>query len=200
MKEPDKGRITGLLKRVNEGDVDAWTELYTIIYQELHRIAKSNIEKGRPENIFQTTQLVNEAYLRLVQKTNQNWENRKHFFNMASKVMHNFLKETYRKLKAQIRGGQHQRVPLEDGLITCEKELSKLIDLGDALEKLYETERSWGEVANLHLYNKLTQEETAKILGISLKTVERHCAIAKAFLKRELKAYSPFNRDKDKKI
>jgi len=196
MKEPDKGRITGLLKRVNEGDESAQEELIDLIYLELHQMARRIIfEEGRADPTFQTTELVNEAYIKLVDKENQNWKNRKHFFGAAARAMRRVLCAIARNLNAIKRGGKNKkRVPFEEWILKYEEEVGKLSDFNSAIQKLYENDRSWGEIVDLRYFGGLTMEEIAEVIGKTIGEVNYKWDVARAWLIRELKDYNPYDR------
>jgi len=190
MSETDKHRITRLLMGVNEGEDGAEEKLIDLIYLKLRQMARRIIySKGRADPTFQTTELVHEAYMNLVGKNNHDWKNRRHFFGAASEAMRRELVRIAREINAEKRGGKHRRIPLKDWVLRYEEENGKLFDINRAIEKVYEEDRSWGQVADMHQVCGFTHEEIAKILRVSLVTVQRRWRVARAILNRELKAY-----------
>jgi len=189
MSEPDQNRITELLNGMNEGDDRAWEELVQLIDRVLRRMARSIIRKGKPDPLIQTTQMVDDAYLKLVDRKHQNWKNRKHFYCTASLAMRRIWVGIARKNKALKRGGDREQVPMEEWMLTFEIEFTDLCDLSAVIDKIHEMDHSWGQIVDLRFFGGFTMEEIAEILNISLDSVEYKWDVARAWLRRELKDY-----------
>src|SRR4029453_8755087 len=129
-------RVTNLLTRWSEGDDAALAELTPLVYEELRRLAHRQMDAERPDHTLQTTALVNEAYLRLADQTNPRWQNRAHFFAVASRSMRRILVSYARSQRSQKRGGGALKVDLDDAALVSPEETKEIVDLHEALEKL----------------------------------------------------------------
>ena len=180
------GDITKLLKAHTTGDPDALDALFPLVYNELRRIAHHRLRGERHDHTLQTTALVHEAYLELVDVDQASWEDRRHFFAMASRVMRHVLVDYAVKRKAQKRGGGHPKVPLEEGDAPFVIDLAEALALHQALEQLEGIEARAARVVECRFFGGLTIEETADVLDISAATVGRDWRVARAWLNRAL--------------
>jgi len=182
--------ITGMLRAWTQGDQDALTKLGTLVYAELHRMARNHMRRERPGRTLQTTALVHEAYLRLVDVTQIQWKDRVHFFAVAAQMMRRILVDLARARGSAKRGGHEPRVNLDEAPdISC-KRARELVALDEALDILAEIDARKARVIELRFFGGLSVEETAEILKISPQSVMRDWRLAKAFLMRELGAGS----------
>lgn len=182
----DSAKITKLLKAHSSGDQKALDELMPLVYEKMHELAQYRMLGERSGHTLNTTGLVHEAYLKLVQFNRVNWESRAHFFGMASQVMRNILVDYAIKKKAQKRGGDRHRVTLGKGNIATEVNLYDILSIHQALEQLAEIDERQVRVVECRFFGGLTLEETAKALDISTATVSRDWRMARAWLNREL--------------
>lgn len=178
--------ITNLLLAWSKGDQEALNQLAPIVHAELHRLAKSYLAKERPGHILQTTALIQEVYLRLIDWQNVHWHNRAHFFGVAAKMMRRILVNYAIEQKSMKRGGGAQHVTLEEMAVVFSKQNTDLIDLDIALGKLAALHSRQSQVVELHFFGGLTQKEIAEVLGVSHGTVKRDLTLAKMWLLREL--------------
>ncbi len=183
----ERKKITELLKAHSAGDQGVLDELMPLVYSEMHDMAHYRMLGERSDHTFNTTDLVHEAYLKLVEFNRISWENRAHFFGIASQVMRNILVDYAVKKKAEKRGGDRQRVTLGEGDIASEINIHDVLSIHQALEKLAEIDERQVRVVECRFFGGLTLEETARALGISTATVSRDWRMAKAWLNREIK-------------
>ncbi|MGA2599313.1 MAG: sigma-70 family RNA polymerase sigma factor [Bryobacteraceae bacterium] len=179
--------ISQLLESVRKGDADAAFTLMPLLYNELHRLAMHYMRSERPGHTLQATALVNEAYLKLIDQREANWESRSHFIAVAAQVMRNVLIDHARGRQRVKRGGLQQKVPLEDVVLISEEQTDDLIALDTAMKRLEEIDARQSRIVELRYFGGLTVEQTAEVLGISPKTVKRDWAVARAWLHRELR-------------
>lgn len=182
----DNERITQLLKAHSSGDQQALDELIPLIYDEIRDMAHYRLLGERTDHTLNTTALVHEAYLKLVEFNRIDWENRAHFFGIASQVMRNILVDYAVKKKAQKRGGNRQRVTLGNQEHETQADLHDVLSIHQALEQLAEIDERQVRVVECRYFGGLTLEETAKALSISTATVSRDWKMARAWLNREL--------------
>ena len=187
MQERPAEGITGLLVRWGGGDASAREELMPLVYDELRRLAGRYLRRERPGHTLQPTALVNEAYLKLVEQSRVEWQNRAQFFGLAAKLMRNILVDHARARQAAKRGGGQFSVSFSraDRLSEDKPEVD-LLALNEAIERLSALDRQKARVVELRFFGGLTIEEAAEVLGISHATVEREWALARAWLRREL--------------
>ena len=178
--------ITGLLHQIADGDADAAADLVPLIYDELHKLAAHFMARERPDHTLQTTALVHEAYLRLVQQRNQTWNNRAHFYGAAAGIMRRILVDHARARYTAKRGGRADRVSLHDTTGLAGDHSDGLLRLDSALTRLAERSPRQVRVVELRFFAGLDVEETAEVLAVSPKTVKRDWSIARAWLLREL--------------
>jgi RNA polymerase sigma factor (TIGR02999 family) len=182
------GAITVLLQRLSAGDRAAAEELLRTIYQELRRVAAIKLGDERSGHTYQPSDLVNEAYLRLVGEAGlAHWNSRRHFFSAAAEAMRRILIDHARQKMSQKRGGDWHRVDLQDGLMADERKAESLLALEEALTRLEAESPDKAQVVKLRFFGGLTIEEVASALDISTTTADRHWAYARAWLKNEMR-------------
>ncbi len=184
-------QITRILEAVQQGDSKAAAELFPLVYQELRRVAGQKIAHEGPGHTLQATELVHEAWLRLAGNQSQEWQNRAHFFGAAAEAMRRILVERARRRNRLKRGGQWERVEMEEVNIPSPMPDDDLLALDEALGRLGESDGRAAEVVKLCFFAGLTHEQVAKELGVSLSTVERTWAFARAWLFREIEQHHP---------
>ena len=178
--------VTELLNRWVAGNQAAGETVLPLVYGELRRIARRSLNRHGPHETLQTTALVHEAYLRLTGDSGRLWENRSHFFCLASKVMRHVLVDCARAATAAKRGGRARPVPLEEGLAIYEDRLAEVVALDDALTALAKLHPRQSQVVELRFFGGLSVEEAAGTLNVSTETVHRDWRAAKAWLHRGL--------------
>lgn len=178
--------ITQLLLKWRNGDSRALDELMPLVYEELHRIAGHYMAAERPGHTLQTTALINEAYLRLIDYKNTRWQDRAHFFAVAAQAMRRILVEHARARHAAKRGGGISEAPLEEATLQAQEQAAELIALDVALTALADIDPRKSQVVEMRYFGGLTVEETAEILGVSPVTVMRDWSTAKAWLLRAM--------------
>lgn len=183
-----QGNITALLTAHSSGDPDAMDELFPLVYEELRRIAHRRMRSERSDHTFCTTALVHEAYLELVDLDRVDWQNRRHFFALAARVMRNVLVDYAVKRNAQKRGGNRDRVPLKEWDGAQDVVFDDVLAVHQALEQLEAIDERQVRVVECRFFAGLTIEETSDALGISSSTVGRDWRMARAWLNRELTA------------
>jgi RNA polymerase sigma factor (TIGR02999 family) len=181
-----QGEVNQLFSAWSESRKQSVPELFELIYKELRQIAQSYMRRERPNHTLQTTALVNEAYLRIFQGQPFRWENRKHVFCLMAQTMRRVLVDHARSHYAHKRGGEQQRLSLDQALLISEEKSPELFALDDALERLAKVHARQGHVVELRFFGGLTVEETAAVLGVSPETVKLDWRFAKAWLQREL--------------
>lgn len=186
MTKPSSQEVTELLLAWNGGDADALDKLMPLVYDELHRLAHRYLSGERAGHMLQTTALVNEAYLRLIDASRVQWQNRAHFFAVSAQLMRRVLVDFARARQYQKRGGGAQQVSLEEALVVSVDRGDELIALDDALTTLATADERASQVVELRFFGGLSIEETAEVLGISPETVKRDWSWAKVWLLREL--------------
>jgi RNA polymerase sigma-70 factor, ECF subfamily len=179
--------ISRLLESVRNGDAAAAAALTPMLYNELHRLAMHHMRNERPGHTLQATALVNEAYLKLIDNREANWQNRAHFLAIASQAMRRVLIDHARSKRRVKRGGLQQKVALEDVVIAAEEQTYDLIALDEALDRLAKVDARQSRIVELRFFGGLSVEQTAEVLSISPKTVKRDWAVARAWLHRELR-------------
>jgi RNA polymerase sigma factor (TIGR02999 family) len=165
---------------------DAAAELLPQVYDELRRLARWRLANEQPGQTLQATALVHEAYLRLVGKDDPQWNGRRHFFGAGAEAMRRILVENARRKRRWKHGGQMERVELEDSNLPAPLPDDELLALDEALNRFAQVDPRAAELVKLCFFVGLTQEQTAKELGVSISTVERTWAFARAWLFREI--------------
>jgi len=180
------GDVTRLLQAWADGDQQALDELFPLVYDEVHRVAHFALRGETPHQRLQTTELVNEAYVRLAGQNRVQWQNRSHFLGIAAQVMRRVLLDLGRKRKAEKRGAGATPIPLETVAIASPEQPVDIEVLDDALRRLTVLDPRQGQLVELRFFGGLSVEEAAEVMGISPRTVKREWSAARAWLKREL--------------
>jgi RNA polymerase sigma factor (TIGR02999 family) len=179
--------ITQLLLDWSKGDQKSLDTLLPVVYQELRRLAQHYLKQERSDHTLQATALVHEAYLKLIDTNDVQWQNRAHFFGVAAQVMRHILVDMARQRRAHKRGGGH-KLPLDEALsVPGEPEDLNLLALDEALDKLAESDPQQSKIIELRYFGGLSVEETAEALGISPTTVKREWRVARAWLYQEIR-------------
>jgi RNA polymerase sigma factor (TIGR02999 family) len=186
MSVPAAEQVTGLLRELGRGDRAALGKLVPLVYQELHDLAERALGQERREHTLQPTALVHEAFLRLVDQRSVGFDHKAQFLGVAASLMRRVLVDHARKRRAQKREGGHERVTLEDWLVATPERQVDLEALDEALTRLAELDERQARLVELRFFGGLSNEETSKLLGISLATVKRDWTVAKAWLRRAM--------------
>lgn len=186
--DASKTHITELLVAWSDGDGDALDRLLPLVYDELHRQAARYLNRERPGHTLQPTALVNEVYLRLIDQRRVSWRNRAQFFGVAAQLMRRILVSHARARRAEKRGGGvERRITFDERLASSRQQQDvNLLALDDALTKLEALDAGKGRMVELRFFSGLSVEETALVLGVSPRTVDRQWQTAKAWLRREM--------------
>ncbi len=187
---PDKEQkeISVILKDWSAGRRESADVLLSLVYDELRKIARRYLRKERSDHTLQPTALVHEAYMKLIDLSDVSWQDRAHFFAVASSVMRNILVDHARARLAEKRGGEGQRIALEDVVSFSREPDVDLLALDEALNKLAKFDEQQSRLVELRFFGGLTIEETAHVLEISPATVKREWTVAKAWLFRQMKS------------
>ena len=191
MKSPARHQITELLAEWREGNQSALDELYPLVYDELHRLARRYMSRERKDHTLQTSALINEAYVRMVDQKNVNWANRSHFFAISAQIMRRILIDHARRHAYAKRGGGAQQVSLEEVAAITPNQGRELIRLDEALKSLAERDPRRSQVVELRYFGGLNNEEIAGVLHVSENTVTRDWNMARAWLHQQLSESSP---------
>lgn len=180
--------VTELLIQLSEGNENAVNEVFPLIYDELKKLANNYLRNERGNHTLQPTALVHEAYMKLVDHTRMNWQNRAHFIGMAATMMRQILIDHARKHRASKRGGEAENLSLEESIVIVSDEKSiDLIALDEALKDLAKFDEFKSRLVELRYFGGLSVEETAEVLDVSEITVKRHWRLAKAWLAETIK-------------
>jgi RNA polymerase sigma factor (TIGR02999 family) len=186
MTSPAPKEVTQLLIAWSNGEEDALEKLVPLIYDELRRIARRYMKREPAGHTLQTTALVNEAYLRLIEQKGMKWQNRAHFFAISAQLMRRILVSMARARHANKRGGEARQVSLDEALVISEERAAELVALDEAMNELAALDPRRSRVVELRYFGGLSVEETAEVLNISPETVMRDWKRAKAWLYTEL--------------
>jgi RNA polymerase sigma-70 factor, ECF subfamily len=178
--------ITQLLAEWSEGDQAALDQLYPLVYNELRRLAHGYLRRERKNHTLQTTALINEAYLRLVDQKHVHWANRSHFFGISARIMRRILIDHARRYGYAKRGGGAQRISLDEAAVVAKQRGRALLMLDEALKSLAKIDPRRSQVVELRYFGGLNNEEIAGVLKISENTVMRDWNMARAWLYQEL--------------
>lgn len=178
--------VTGLLRAWSNGDEDALATLTPLVYRELHRRAHAHMGHEAGGHVLQTTALVNEIYIRMVDLRSVSWRDRAHFFAVSSRLIRHVLIDAARARGAVKRGANAPHLVLDEALVSTERG-AELVALDDALAALATIDHRKSQVVELRFFGGLSVEETAEVLGVSPETVKRDWRFAKAWLRRELR-------------
>lgn len=181
--------VTLLLNKLGDGDENAAAQLVPLVYQELRRMASQCLRNERPGHTLQATALVHEAYLKLAGQRDARWQNRAHFFAVASQLMRRILVDYARAQLRSKRGGKQQRVSLDDLLLVSPDRTDELLAINELLARLEAMDPRQGRIVELRYFGGLTIDETAEVLRVSSKTVLREWNLAKAWLYGKLKEH-----------
>jgi RNA polymerase sigma factor (TIGR02999 family) len=179
------GQVTLLLKAMKNGDESAAEELLPLVYNELHRLAKSYMHRERSDHTLQPTALINEAYLRLARES-VDWQSRQHFIGVAANVMRRLLVDHARAHNAAMNGGDLQRVEFEEGLMVSTERSNEVLALHDALTDLERENPRQAKVVELRYFGGFSIEEIGDILKMSPRSVKRHWALARIWLRQRM--------------
>ena len=180
--------VTQLLIGWGNGDKQALDALLPVVYEELRKQAAGYLRRERPGHTLQTTALIHEAYMKLVDQKNVHWQNRAHFFGIAAQLMRRILVDHARTKKRAKRGGSNIRVSFNDANVLGPSQNLDIVALDEALARLSEIDEQQSRIVELRFFSGLTVEETAEVLAISPATVKRDWSMAKAWLHREISA------------
>jgi len=183
---PPSEEITRLLQSWNEGDAGAIDKLVPLVYDELHRLAQRYMADERPDHTLQTTALLNEAYVRLVDSAHANWEGRTHFFGVCAQVMRRILVDWARSRQALKRGGDVVVLDLDEALAAASRPGTDLVAIDEALQALAGIDPRKAQVVELRFFGGMSVKEIAEILKVSPETVQRDWKLSKSWLRREL--------------
>lgn len=186
MTTSSSAEITGMLQAWGNGDQAALEKLIPLVYDELRRLARRYMDKERAGHTLQTTALVNEAYLRLVDAHDVQWQNRAQFFGISAQLMRRILVDFARAHDNLKRGGEVQKVSLDEALMISSERSADLVALDDALTALTALDPRQSQVVEMRFFGGLSIEEIAEVLKVSVGTINRDWSMAKAWLSREL--------------
>jgi RNA polymerase sigma-70 factor, ECF subfamily len=189
--EQERTEVTTLLNRVKGGDRSAQSHLMPLIYKELHAIAQNYMQHERRDHTLQATVLVHDAFLQLVGNSKIDWENRAHFFAVASRAMRRVLIDYARAARAEKRPGAHQQVELVSAVAAFEDRPIDLLALDEALLRLATWDPRQSQIVEMRFFAGLNFEEIAEVLGISERTAKRDWTVARAWLRAELTQERP---------
>jgi RNA polymerase sigma-70 factor (ECF subfamily) len=189
--KPPAHQVSQLLVAWENGDQAARDQLMSIVYPELHRLAHNYMRRESAGHMLQTSALVNEAFLRMVDQRHVNWRNRAHFFGIAAQMMRRILVDYARSRLYAKRGGGAQEISLDEALLVSEGRHAELVALDDALKRLAEFDQRKSQIVELRFFVGLSIEEAAEVLNVSPGTVMRDWTLSKAWLRREMSGSSP---------
>ena len=191
-KTPDKPlmpmqrQVTELLREWSKGDQNALDELMPMVLDELRRLAHQHMRRERAGHVLQTSALINEAYIRLVDQPQTRWQDRAHFFGIAARLMRQVLVDDARRRNAAKRGGSLIQVPLDEVGTQAQTQAANVSRLDDALQRLEKIDQRQGKIIELRFFGGLSIDETAKVLKVSPGTVMRDWTFARAWLRNEM--------------
>jgi RNA polymerase sigma factor (TIGR02999 family) len=178
--------VTYLLIQLSEGNRQVTDEIFPLIYDELKRIAGGYLRHEREEHTLQPTALVHEAYLKLIDQTRVSWQNRAHFLGVAAQAMRRILVDHARARAAEKRFGQLDKLQLDENIDQAVELNQELVELDAALDSLAKIDPPLAKLVELRFFGALTFEETAEVMGVSVRTAKRHWQLARAWLHRNL--------------
>ncbi len=187
MAAPLSKGVTELLVDCTNGDHEALDKLIPLVYEELRKLASSYLRREPSNPTLQTTALVHEAYLRLVDQKSPNWQRPPQFFGLAAQSMRRILVDHARSHRASKRGGSYRRISLSEGAILSNDRDTDLTELDEVLKRLATIDPQQSRVVELRIFGGLTVEETAEVMGISSRTVKREWSMARAWLHQQIK-------------
>jgi RNA polymerase sigma-70 factor, ECF subfamily len=184
-------RINQLLEEWSDGDLEARDALIPLVYDELRSLAASYLRRERSDHTLQPTALVHEAFLRLVEQKNVNWQGKRHFFGSVAQLMRRILVDYARSHLGKKRGSGAPKVPLTEAFVMSKQRPENLLALDESLKRLSEVDPQQARVVELRVFAGLTVEQVAQILEVSPATVKRDWAMSKAWLLREIGKAEP---------
>lgn len=179
---PEDEDLSAIVQRWNEGDPGAFDRIVELLYDELRAIAHRHLQTERKDHTLSTTALVNEAYLQLSKRSAPEWRGRPQFFALLSRVMRHVLIDYARQRKANKRGGQDIRVPLDENTASVQEEIFELLAVSEALEQLEERDEQLARIVECRFFGGMPVAEIAQALDVSTRTVERGWRRARAYL------------------
>jgi RNA polymerase sigma-70 factor (ECF subfamily) len=187
MQTPQSNQVTRLLLDWSHGDRAALDQLMPLVYQELRKLAGSYLRSERPDHTLQPTALIHEAYMRMLGSNMPEWQSRAHFFGVAARLMRQILVEHARTRHAVKRGGDQQKISLDDApQVFAQSDAAELLALDSALTKLATFDERRSRILEMRAFGGMSVEETAHALGISERTIKREMRLAQAWIRREL--------------
>jgi RNA polymerase sigma factor (TIGR02999 family) len=187
MQTPQSNQVTQLLLDWSHGERAALDELMPLVYQELRKLASGYLRSERPDHTLQPTALIHEAYLRMIGNDMPQWQSRAHFFGVAARLMRQILVDHARTRHAAKRGGDQQKISLDDApQVFAQADAAELLALDDALTKLAAFDERRSRILEMRSFGGMRVEETAQALGVSEATVKREMRLAQAWIRREL--------------
>lgn len=184
----DSGEITGLLSRWSDGDPDAFQRLVALAYDDLRVIAHRRLLAAGGGGTLETTALVHELFLRIVDRTGGEWQSRSHFYSFASQAMRHILVDHARRMHAERRGGTRVGIPLDEAAAPDPNSAADVLGVNEALDRLAERNPRMAKAVELRFFGGLTVPEVAEVLDTSVRTVEREWTRARAYLMESLEA------------
>lgn len=184
-ESPDRQEVTLLLRQWTGGNKEALDRLMPLVYDQLHKLASSCLRSERPDHTLRATALVNEAYVRLVE-ADVNWQDRVHFFVVSARLLRRILVDHAKSRNRHKRGGEFQKIPLDEAMMVGPESDKSILDLDEALQRLAAQDQRKSDLIELLFFGGLTYDEAAAALKISPATVHRELTLAKAWLYREL--------------
>ncbi len=182
-----KDDITRLLKAHGRGEDGAFDRLMPMVYDDLHRIARRQLRRGRRGDTLNTTGLVHEVYLKMVDQSRASWQDRSHFFAISARAMRQIIVDYARQRLAAKRGGGQAHAELDESRIAIEAQADWLLAVDQALGRLAELDERMARTVECRFFAGLTEEETAEALGVSVRTVQRDWQRARGWLKEEMR-------------
>ncbi len=183
-----KNDITRLLQAHSRGEDGAFDQLMPMVYDDLHRIARRQLRRGRRGGTLNTTGLVHEVYLKMVDQARASWQDRSHFFAISARAMRQVIVDYARQKLAAKRGGGQAHTGLDENRIAIQEQADWLISLDHALGRLAEIDERMARIVECRFFGGLTEEETGEALGVSLRTVQRDWKRARGWLKEEMRS------------
>ncbi|MEM9554958.1 MAG: sigma-70 family RNA polymerase sigma factor [Acidobacteriota bacterium] len=180
------GQVTRILRQYADGEGQAFDDLMAVVYDELRRIARRQLGRMRFGETLNTTGLVHEAYLKMVDQRTARWQDRKHFFAICAHAMRQIIVDHARRRNAQKRGGGERGETLDEGLV-ADRQARTILELDEALEALRQVDERMVKVVECRFFAGMTEQETSDALDMSLRTVQRTWTRARAWLKREMR-------------
>ncbi len=178
--------VTRILNAIDQGDKKASEELLPLVYEGLRMLAAQKLYQEKPGQTLQATALVHEAYIRLLGNESVNWDNRGHFFSAAAEAMRRILVDHARRKKSLKRGGNRNRVVLDDLSLSITGPSDDILALSEALDRLSAQDPAAADLVKLHYFSGLTLDQVSQLKGMARRTAAKHLAYARAWLHREI--------------